>query len=131
MMILSKVKTLIEYAKFGVMQSIIYNKEPTLYELCFPKSITSYNNNSTSRRLKNGKVYDKDMFTEVLNLFNDKIGYKPSFISVIEEENSIETMKDTILFAKELGTTCKLNKALSYGRQETYYPRYRFIAQSY
>lgn len=48
MMILSKVKTLIEYAKFGVMQSIIYNKEPTLYELCFPKSITSYNNNNNN-----------------------------------------------------------------------------------
>ena len=91
--------------------------------------ITSYNHNSKSRRLKNGKVYDKDMFTKVINLFNDKIGYKPSFISVIEEDNSIKTMKDTILFAKELGTTCKLNKALSYGRQETYYPRYRFIAQ--
>ena len=82
-----------------------------------------------TRRLKNGKVYDKDMFIKVINLFNDKIGYKPSFISVIEEDNSIKTMKDTILFAKEIGTTCKLNKALSYGRQDAYYPRYRFIAQ--
>lgn len=90
--------------------------------------ITSYNHNSTSRRLKNGKVYDKDMFIEVLNLFNDKIGYKPSFISVIEEDNSIEIMKDTVLFAKEIGTTCKLNKVLQYGNQKDYYPRYKFIA---
>ena len=42
MTLLSKIKTIIEYAKFGMAQSIIYNKEPTLYELYFPKSITSY-----------------------------------------------------------------------------------------
>ena len=67
------------------------------------------------------------MFIKVINLFYDKIGYKPSFISVIEEENSIETMKDTVLFAKEIGTTCKLNKVLQYGKQTDYYPRYRFM----
>ena len=42
------------------------------------------------------------MFTKVINIFNAKIGYKPSFISVIEEDNSIKTMKNTVLFAKEL-----------------------------
>jgi MoaA/NifB/PqqE/SkfB family radical SAM enzyme len=90
--------------------------------------ITSYNHNSKSRRLKNGTVYDQNMFIKVINLFYDKIGYKPSFISVIEEENSIEKMKDTVLFAKVIGTTCKLNKVLQYGKQTDYYPRYRFIA---
>lgn len=89
--------------------------------------ITSYNHNSKSRRLKNGTVYDQNMFIKVINLFYDKIGYKPSFISVIEEENAIETMKDTVIFAKVIGTTCKLNKVLQYGKQTDYYPRYKFI----
>lgn len=48
MTILSKIKTIIGYAKFGMAQSIIHNSEPTLYELYFPKSITSYVSNNNS-----------------------------------------------------------------------------------
>ena len=55
MTVLSKIKTIIGYAKFGMVQSILYNKEPTLYELHFPKSITSYygkNNNGWQKQAK-------------------------------------------------------------------------------
>lgn len=48
MTILSKIKTIIGYAKFGMVQSILHNSEPTLYELYFPKSITSYNSSSNN-----------------------------------------------------------------------------------
>ena len=48
MTILSKIKTIIGYAKFGMAQSIIHNSEPTLYELYFPKSITSYYSKSNN-----------------------------------------------------------------------------------
>lgn len=68
--------------------------------------------------------YDERMFREVQELFYDKIGYHPQFITVIIEDNA-DRYFDHIKLAKELNTLCRLNNAARMGRQSKYYPRYK------
>lgn len=67
------------------------------------------------RRLGNGEVFTEQMFREVFDLFEKKVGYKLLFISVIDDYNEEYVLK-TVQLAKELGTTCKINPCLRSGR---------------
>lgn len=78
------------------------------------------------RRINKNLIYSEDLFKKVVNKFNDKIGYVPSFISVISKENEKEAIKHVYL-AKELNTKCRLNGMLPLGYSKEYYPRYKMI----
>ena len=86
---------------------------------------TSFNFGNTRKWSKN-EVYSKDKFVKVMNLFKNRIGYMPPFIAVIDKDNE-DTVLDTVLLAKDLGTTCRINNALKIGRQDKYYPRYKIF----
>lgn len=76
---------------------------------------TSFNYGNT-RRITNDRVYTDDLFWEVSNLFLDRVGYRPGFISVISEENQ-DTALDNVRLAKQMDVECKLNYAMASGRQ--------------
>lgn len=82
---------------------------------------TSFNYGSTRLYDKN-TIYTEDMFKETMLLFKDRVGYVPPFIAVLDESN-VNTWRKHIALAKELGTRCRLNNALKYGRQGKYFPR--------
>ena len=82
---------------------------------------TSFNYGST-RLLDKCTVYTEDMFKKTMRLFKERVGYMPPFIAVLDE-NNIGTWRKHIELAKELGTRCRLNNALKYGRQSKYFPR--------
>lgn len=82
---------------------------------------TSFNYGST-RLLDKNTVYTESMFKKTMRLFNEKVGYMPPFIAVLDE-NNVNTWRKHIELAKELGTKCRLNNALKYGRQSKYFPR--------
>ena len=78
---------------------------------------TSFNY-GTTRRITEGQVYTEDIFWKVSDLFLDKIGYRPPFISVITDEN-LDSAIDNVLLAKKMGVECKLNYALASGDQKS------------
>lgn len=82
---------------------------------------TSFNY-GTSRMLDANTIYDENRFCDTMYLFNEKVGYMPPFIAVMDE-NNINTWRQHIELAKKLGTTVRLNNALKLGRQGKYFPR--------
>ena len=82
---------------------------------------TSFNYGN-ARMWDKDTVYDEVMFRKVMDLFGEKIGWLPMFISVIDYDNEW-SIKKTVDLAKELGTQCRLNNAMKLGRQGIYYPR--------
>lgn len=76
---------------------------------------TSFNFGNT-RKITNTQVYTEDIFWNVSNLFLEKIGYRPSFISVITEENESSALENVRL-AKAMDVECKLNYAMASGIQ--------------
>lgn len=82
-----------------------------------------YGNN----RIDEKDVYTEDKFIKTIELFNDKVGYKPNFISVMSEENEDRAI-DHVLLAKKLGIKCKLNGVMPMGLSKSYYPRYKMMS---
>jgi radical SAM protein with 4Fe4S-binding SPASM domain len=80
---------------------------------------TSFNYGET-RIITEGRVYTEDLFWKVSDLFLDRIGYRPDFISVINEDNE-DTAIDNVLLAKKMGVECKLNYAMASGDETTPY----------
>lgn len=80
---------------------------------------TSFNYGSTRRITKN-RVYDEETFWKVSDLFLERIGYRPDFISVINEENEHNAI-DNVRLAKKMDVVCKLNYAVGSGRQSKPY----------
>lgn len=70
--------------------------------------------------------YTEDMFIKVIDKFNNIIGYKPSFIAVISNENEDRAL-DHLELAKKIGTTCRLNRLMPIGGSKEYYPLYKMI----
>jgi sulfatase maturation enzyme AslB (radical SAM superfamily) len=68
------------------------------------------------RTIKPGEILTKDLFKMILSKFERDFSYVPSFIAVVSEENEDLSM-ETIELAKELGVECKLNRAMSSGRE--------------
>ncbi len=76
---------------------------------------TSFNYGDT-RRITKDKIFTEEIFLEISNLFLDKVGYRPDFISVINDENDQYAIQNVEL-AKKLNVECKLNYAMSSGEQ--------------
>ena len=78
------------------------------------------------RKKPNGQPYQESDFYAVEMLFKQHIGYCPSFISVISDENEKYAL-DHVLLAKQLNTTCKLNAQYPLGKSKTLYPRHKLL----
>lgn len=98
-----------------------FYKNPDLWTELFKHPLvgvsTSFNYGKT-RRITVERVYTEEDFWNVSNLFLEKVGYRPSFISVITEEN-FETAIDNVYLAKKMDVECKLNYALASGDQSS------------
>jgi radical SAM protein with 4Fe4S-binding SPASM domain len=72
-------------------------------------------------RLKgNYEVFTEDDFWAASNMMLDKIGYRPTFIAVITEENEDSIIK-TVELAKKMDVVCKVNYGMASGDQSTPY----------
>ena len=80
---------------------------------------TSFNYGET-RRISNKRAYTEEDFWKVSDLFLEKVGYRPDFISVINTENEHSAINNVRL-AKAMGVECKLNYAVGSGRQSNPY----------
>ena len=70
-----------------------------------------------SGRLKGDyTVFTEEDFWNVSDTMLELVGYRPTFISVISEENE-HTVIDTVKLAKEMGVVCKINHAMASGIQ--------------
>lgn len=93
---------------------------------------TSFNYGET-RRISKSRNFSEEEFLKVSDLFLERIGYRPDFISVITEENA-DTAVDNVRLAKKLGVECKLNWAMASGRASKPYPigkMYKIYAEIY
>jgi radical SAM protein with 4Fe4S-binding SPASM domain len=80
---------------------------------------TSFNYGET-RRISKTQNYTEEKFWQVSDKFLELVGYRPDFISVINEENE-HTAIDNVFLAKKMNVECKLNYALGSGRQSKPY----------
>lgn len=76
---------------------------------------TSFNYGDT-RRVTATQVFTEAMFWEISNLFLERVGYRPDFISVINDDNE-DTAIDNVRLAKQMDVECKLNYAMASGDQ--------------
>lgn len=74
-----------------------------------------------SGRLKGDfSVFTEMNFWAASNKMVELVGYRPSFIAVITEENEDSVIK-TVELAKKMGVVCKVNYAMSSGEQDRPY----------
>jgi len=73
------------------------------------------------RCISPGSPYTENLFWLVSNLFLEKIGYRPDFISVVSEKNMHLSFKHVTL-AKKMNVECKLNYANSSGLKDIPFP---------
>ena len=78
------------------------------------------------RKWDKNTIYTEEMFINVMNKFNDTIGYMPPFIAIISEENENMALNH-LLLAKKLNTKCKMNPLLPLGLSKEFYPLYKMI----
>ena len=100
-----------------------FYKHPEKWEELFKEHIsvcTSFQYGD-ERKLATGEVFTEDMFVEIFNMFEERIGYKLKFIAVQNHKNASYALA-TVELAKRLGTTCRINPALKSGRTEFPYP---------
>lgn len=76
---------------------------------------TSFNYGNT-RTIAVGVPYTEKMFWKVSDLFLKLVGYRPDFISVINDENYNGCI-DNVFLAWKMGVECKLNYSMASGRQ--------------
>lgn len=69
------------------------------------------------RKLSDKLIFTEDLFLKVFNKYLDLIGQRLPFISVIDNDNEQYSLK-TVELAKSLDTICKLNPAVSFGKQD-------------
>ncbi len=80
---------------------------------------TSFNYGET-RRVSKSKNFTEDLFWKVSDKFSNLIGYRPDFISVVNDQNE-STALDNVLLAKKMNVECKLNYAMASGRESRPY----------
>lgn len=73
-----------------------------------------------------GEPYTEQKFIEVEELFRQKVGYAPTFIAVLSNDNEQYAMKHLEL-ARKLGTKCKLNGVLPVGLSKEFFPRWKLF----
>ena len=95
-----------------------FYKNPDLWTELFRHPLigvgTSFNY-GTTRRITKTQVLTEEIFWDISNLFFERIGYRPDFISVITDENA-HTAMDSVRLAKKMGVVSKVNYALGSGR---------------
>jgi len=97
-----------------------FYKKPDKWTPLFQKtervSVCTSFNYGTTRRVTPSVVYTEDLFWKVSDLFLERVGYRPGFISVITDENE-DTAIDNVRLAKKMNVECKLNYAMASGAQ--------------
>lgn len=74
-----------------------------------------------SGRLKGDySVFTEEDFWGVSDMMLERIGYRPSFIAVITEENE-DSVIETVELAKKMDVVCKVNYAMASGDQDKPY----------
>lgn len=126
--LLEYINTLDHYVTISLTTNLWdFHNQPYKWKNLFQEKqigvITSFQY-GTKRRLRDGRIFSEQMFRDTINLFEYVVGYKPNFISVIDQENE-RLCKTTLELAKALGIKCKMNKVVVSGKQSTYYPRYQ------
>lgn len=81
---------------------------------------TSFNYGDT-RRITDDRIFTEQDFVRISDLMLEHVGYRPHFISVIDESN-LDTAVDNVRLAKYLGVDCKLNYANASGWQSSPLP---------
>ena len=76
---------------------------------------TSFNYGNT-RTIAKDVPYTEKMFWKVSDKFLELVGYRPDFISVVNEEN-YENCIDNVRLAERMGVENKLNYSMASGRQ--------------
>lgn len=95
-----------------------FYKNPEIWTELFKHPLvgvgTSFNYGST-RRITKTQILTEEIFLKIVDLFHERVGYRPDFISVITDENA-HTAMDSVRLAKKLGVVAKVNYALGSGR---------------
>lgn len=81
------------------------------------------------RKLLDGTVYDEALFVDVIENFKKTFNKNPSFISVIDSDNASYAINHCQL-AKQLSTTCSLQRTRASGRSVHSFP-YSHIIKIY
>lgn len=68
------------------------------------------------RRVSKDRVFTEEDFIKISDLMLDKVGYRPHFISVVDESN-LHSAIDNVRLARHMAVDCKLNYANASGRQ--------------
>jgi len=76
---------------------------------------TSFHYGDT-RRISHAEVFTEEKFWAVSDLFLERVGYRPDFISVITPENHAGAIENVRL-ARRMDVECKLNYAVASGLQ--------------
>lgn len=96
-----------------------FYKNPSKWEKLFKHwrvGVTTSFHYGDTRKISKSRVYTEQDFWNVSDLFKKRIGYRPDFISVINEENE-QTALQNVRLAKEMDVECKLNYAMASGDQ--------------
>lgn len=96
-----------------------FYKKPEMWEDLFRHQrlgITTSFNYGDTRRITETRVYTEQDFWNVSDMFLERVGYRPDFISVITDENE-DTAIDNVRLAKKMDVECKLNYAMASGDQ--------------
>jgi len=101
-----------------------FYKTPDKWTPLFQKEnvgVTTSFNYGDTRRISKNRVYTEEDFWKISDLFLERIGYRPDFISVITNEN-LDTAFDNVLLAKKMGVQNKLNYVFNSGySKEVFY----------
>lgn len=73
------------------------------------------------RQIRPGRVFSEEDFIEISNLMLKKVGYRPSFISVIDKKD-LHLAIQNVRLAKRLGVDCKLNYTNKSGQAQEALP---------
>lgn len=80
------------------------------------------------RKINKNRVYTEKDFIAVSDLFLERVGYRPDFIAVVDEDN-LHRCLDMVRLAKYLGVEAKLNYASASGYQNQPLPLSKIYEQ--
>lgn len=95
-----------------------FYKKPSKWIELFKHPLVGINtsfNYGDGRRITKDRVFTEQDFWQVSDAMLEHVGYRPSFISVITEDN-LATAIDNVRLAQRMGVECKLNYVMASGR---------------
>lgn len=76
---------------------------------CHPKiGVSTSFQYGEGRQITPGRVFSEEDFIKISDLMLEKVGYRPSFIAVVEKKD-LHLAIENVRLAKRLGVDCKLN----------------------